>query len=52
MAVVLYHAHCYVERIGGKSDTFFRVFDERFSYGAWFFFVLSGFMMAFLIDAS
>jgi len=52
LSVVFYHANCYLKMIGGKSDTFFRFFDEKFSYGAWFFFVLSGFMMAYLIDTA
>ena len=52
IAVVLFHVNCYLKIIGGKSDTIFRLFDENFSYGAWFFFVLSGYMMAYLIDTS
>jgi exopolysaccharide production protein ExoZ len=48
--VVLFHTHAYLILIGGNPDTYFRFFDVRFSYGAWFFFVLSGFPMAYLID--
>ena len=50
LAVVLYHAHEYLIMISGKPDTWCRFFDVRFSMGAWFFFVLSGFLMAYLID--
>ncbi|MBX9253310.1 acyltransferase [Desmonostoc muscorum CCALA 125] len=50
LAVVLYHIHIYAALIGNNNTTFFRVFNENFSYGALFFFVLSGFIMAYLID--
>ncbi|MBD2517425.1 acyltransferase [Nostoc sp. FACHB-973] len=50
LAVVLYHIHIYAALIGNNNATFFRVFNENFSYGALFFFVLSGFIMAYLID--
>ena len=52
LAVVLYHTHCYLLMISNQPDTYFRFFDVRFSYGARFFFVLSGFLMAYLIDTS
>ncbi|QEH34678.1 Acyltransferase family protein [Aquisphaera giovannonii] len=51
LCVVCFHTQCYLHLICGKSGTVFRVFDPRFRYGAWFFFALSGFLMAFLIDA-
>lgn len=51
VAVVLYHTHAYMKTIGGNPDTFFRFFDEHFSRGALFFFSLSGFLMAYLIDS-
>jgi hypothetical protein len=33
-----------------KPDTYFRFFGVQFSMGVWFFFVLSGFLMSYLID--
>lgn len=50
IAVVLYHVRHYMGALGQNERTIFRIFDERFSYGAWFFFTLSGFLMAYLID--
>lgn len=52
MAVVLYHIHHYMGEgaFGDNPNTLFCIFGEKFSYGAWFFFALSGFLMAFLID--
>lgn len=50
LAVVLYHLGYYAASIGGDTDSFFLHFDVRFSYGGWFFFVLSGFLMSYLID--
>jgi peptidoglycan/LPS O-acetylase OafA/YrhL len=50
LAVVFYHAHEYLILIGGNPDTYFRLFDAHFGLGAWFFFALSGFLMAYLID--
>jgi peptidoglycan/LPS O-acetylase OafA/YrhL len=50
LAVVLYHLGYYAEHLGLHPNGFFSHFGEHFSHGAWFFFVLSGFLMAFLID--
>jgi exopolysaccharide production protein ExoZ len=50
LAVVLYHLGYYADTIGRNPDNFFRLFDVRFSYGGWFFFVVSGFLMTYLID--
>jgi hypothetical protein len=49
LSVMLSHMRFYVDRIGGNPDSVFRYFDRRYSYGAWFFFVLSGFLMAYLV---
>lgn len=51
LAVVLYHAQCYLVLFGGERGTAFRAFGVPFSLGAWFFFVLSGFLMARQVDA-
>jgi exopolysaccharide production protein ExoZ len=50
LAVVLFHVHEYLLILSGKPDTYFRFFGVQFSMGAWFFFVLSGFLMSYLID--
>lgn len=50
MAVVLYHCRHYANALGKNPDTIFRFFTDPWSYGAWFFFTLSGFLMAQLID--
>ena len=50
LMVVLYHLQHYAGAIGENPQTWCRFFDVHFSYGAWFFFVLSGFLMAYLID--
>ncbi|WP_165252707.1 acyltransferase family protein [Paludisphaera soli] len=52
VAVVLYHVAEFTASIGGAPDTVFRNFDNRFSMGAWFFFALSGFLMAYMLDTS
>lgn len=52
VAVVLYHTNCYLESLVKAPGTSFRVFDTKFSMGAWFFFALSGFLMAYMIDTS
>jgi peptidoglycan/LPS O-acetylase OafA/YrhL len=51
LAVVLYHIRCYADSLGGNNGTLFRFFDDHFSYGAWFFFTVSGFLMAYLVDS-
>ena len=52
IAVVLYHLQHYiaVPNMGNNPDTLFRFFGVEFSFGAWFFFTLSGFLMAYMID--
>jgi peptidoglycan/LPS O-acetylase OafA/YrhL len=50
VSVVLYHLGFFASAMGGNHANFFKFFDERFSYGAWFFFSLSGFLMSYLID--
>jgi len=50
LAVVLDHVHEYLLILSGKPDTYFRFFGVQFSMGTWFFFVLSGFLMSYLID--
>lgn len=52
VAVVLYHVNCYLELMLKAPRTPFRAFDTKFSMGAWFFFSLSGFLMAYIIDTS
>ena len=51
LGVVFYHLQCFLESIGGAANTPFRVFGLPFSRGCWFFFVLSGFLMAQQVDA-
>jgi len=50
LAVVLYHLGFYANAVGGQPNTFFSHFLQHNSHGARFFFVLSGFLMAYLID--
>jgi len=52
VAVVLYHVGEFTASICRAPDTPFRHFDVRFSMGAWFFFALSGFLMAYMLDTS
>lgn len=52
VAVVLFHVNCYLESLYKAPDTVFRVFTVHFGLGAWFFFSLSGFLMAYMIDTS
>lgn len=57
IAVMLYHVQCYLPVVAGGTitgaggtPTIFRFISGQFSMGASFFFVLSGFLMAYLID--
>ncbi len=50
LAVVLYHIYIYSGLIGNNYENSFKIFKGNFAYGALFFFVLSGFLMAYLID--
>jgi exopolysaccharide production protein ExoZ len=50
LAVVLYHVHEYLLILSGKTDIYFNLLGVQFSMGAWFFFVLGGFLMSYLID--
>jgi len=50
LTVVLYHLGFYANALGGQPNSFYRHFDEHYSQGAWFFFGLSGFLMAYLVD--
>jgi len=52
VAVVLYHVKEYLQSLCDAPGTPFRVFDYKFGMGAWFFFSLSGFLMAYMIDSS
>lgn len=50
LAVLLYHTNIYATLMGHNPHTVFGAFTQPFSYGAWMFFTLSGFLMASLID--
>ncbi|MEH2025121.1 acyltransferase family protein [Nostoc sp.] len=50
LSVIFYHIHIYSVLIGNNYENWFKIFKENFAYGALFFFVLSGFLMAYLID--
>jgi exopolysaccharide production protein ExoZ len=52
VAVVLFHVNCYLDSLYKAPDTAFRVFTVHFGLGAWFFFSLSGFLMAYMVDTS
>jgi len=49
--VVLYHVNAYMAAVFGDKNTLFRHFDVLFSLGWCFFFVVSGFLMAYLITS-
>src|SRR5277367_3418036 len=51
LAVVLYHLGVFEASIGGNPAGPFHYFDVHYSHGAWFFFTLSGFLMAYLVDS-
>lgn len=48
--VVLYHIRGYFIIIDNNTSTFFNLFNEYFSLGAFLFFAISGFLMSYLID--
>ncbi len=52
LAVVLFHMHHYLPPGDGQTTSVFRFFTTVFSLGTFYFFVLSGFLMAYLIDIS
>jgi peptidoglycan/LPS O-acetylase OafA/YrhL len=52
VVVVLYHVNIYSEIIGGQKNAYFSFFNTNFSLGVWLFFVISGFIMAFLIETN
>jgi exopolysaccharide production protein ExoZ len=50
LAVVLFHMRHYLPPGNGQTMTVFRFFTNPFSLGVFYFFVLSGFLMTYLID--